>query len=195
MLTPVELQNNEFKSAGLGYDKKDVDNYMKEIIESYELLYRERIELNEKINVLNDALSQYKTIEKTMQKALVLAEKTAEETKASALANARLIEDEAANKANEILAGAKKEYENIRRDTLALLQQFETYKLQFKNLAKTQVELLESDAFNIKISEMPPSEAFSPKTVNSVVSDNKQAENAGKDKNGNDELFEIVDNL
>ena len=34
MLTPVEIQNRGFKSAGLGYDKKDVDVFMSEIIYS-----------------------------------------------------------------------------------------------------------------------------------------------------------------
>ena len=26
MITPIEIQNKVFKSGGLGYDKKDVDN-------------------------------------------------------------------------------------------------------------------------------------------------------------------------
>ena len=68
MLTPVEIQNRVFKSGGLGYYKKDVDSFMKEIVDSYELLYREKMELSDKVNVLNDALQNYKTIEKTMQK-------------------------------------------------------------------------------------------------------------------------------
>ena len=42
MLTPVEIQNRVFKSGGLGYDKKDVDSFMKEVVESYEMLYREK---------------------------------------------------------------------------------------------------------------------------------------------------------
>ena len=76
MLTPVEIQNRVFKSGGLGYDKKDVDSFMKEIVVSYELLYREKMEMADKVNVLNDALQNYKSIEKTLQKALILAQKT-----------------------------------------------------------------------------------------------------------------------
>ena len=30
MLTPIELQNKSFKSGGLGYDKKDVDQFFRE---------------------------------------------------------------------------------------------------------------------------------------------------------------------
>ena len=142
MLTPVEIQNRVFKSGGLGYDKKDVDAFMKEIVDSYELLYREKMELTDKVNVLNDALQNYKTIEKTMQKALMLAQKTAEETQETALRNAHAIEKEAMTKSEIIVSDAKHELERIHQKTVQLCQQYEKYKLQFKNLAAAQIELL-----------------------------------------------------
>ncbi|MBQ6024627.1 MAG: DivIVA domain-containing protein, partial [Lachnospiraceae bacterium] len=81
MLTPVEIQAKTFKSGGLGYDKKDVESFMREVTRSYEILYRENMELKDKVAVLNEGIQYYKSIEKTLQKALVLAEKTAETTK------------------------------------------------------------------------------------------------------------------
>ena len=89
MLTPVEIENKVFKSGGLGYDKKDVDVFMREVADSYSEVYKEKLELEDKVNVLNEALGRYKSIERTMQKALILAEKTAEEEKVAALVNAR----------------------------------------------------------------------------------------------------------
>ncbi|MBP5533487.1 MAG: DivIVA domain-containing protein, partial [Lachnospiraceae bacterium] len=38
MLTPVEIQAKTFKSGGLGYDKKDVESFMREVTRSYEIL-------------------------------------------------------------------------------------------------------------------------------------------------------------
>lgn len=151
MLTPVEIQNRAFKSGGLGYDKKDVDNFMKEIVDSYEMLYREKMELNDKMNVLNERLQYYKTIEKTMQKALILAEKTADETKATAQNNARQIENEAATRAQIMISDANNNLEKVHQQTIQLVQQYEAYKIQFKNLAAAQIELLESDSFQINI--------------------------------------------
>ncbi len=155
MLTPVEIQNRVFKSGGLGYDKKDVDSFMKEISDSYELLYREKMELADKVNVLNDALQNYKTIEKTMQKALLLAQKTAEETQENALRNAHAIEKEAMTKSEIIVSDAKRELERIHQKTVQLCQQYEKYKLQFKNLAAAQIELLETESFQIHMMELP----------------------------------------
>lgn len=163
MLTPVEIQNRVFKSGGLGYDKKDVDAFMKEIVDSYELIYREKMELADKVNVLNDALQNYKTIEKTMQKALMLAQKTAEETQETALRNAHAIEKEAMTKSEIIVSDAKRELERIHQKTVQLCQQYEKYKLQFKNLAAAQIELLETESFQIHMMDLPTVELDSLK--------------------------------
>ena len=149
MLTPVEIQNRVFKSGGLGYDKKDVDSFMKEIVVSYELLYREKMEMADKVNVLNDALQNYKAIEKTLQKALVLAQKTADETQETAQRKAYAIEKEAKTKAEIIVSDARHEFDRIQQMTVQLCQQYEKYKLQFKNLAAAQIELLETESFQI----------------------------------------------
>lgn len=154
MLTPIELQSKTFKSGGLGYDKKDVDGFMKEVLQGYETLYRENMELSDKISVLNEGIQYYKTIEKTLQKALVLAEKTAEDTRIAALREAKSIENEAHTKAQLIVADAKNELEHIHKQTIQVLQQYEKYKAQFKNLAAAQIEVLESDSFSINIARV-----------------------------------------
>lgn len=155
MLTPVEIQNRMFKSGGLGYDKKDVDVFMKEIIDSYEALYREKMELSDKVNVLNEGLQYYKSIEKTMQKALLLAQKTAEETQENAMRTAHNIEKEALTKAEILISDARRELEMIHQKTVQLAQQYEKYKLQFKNLAAAQIELLETESYQIRIMDVP----------------------------------------
>ena len=174
MLTPVEIQNRVFKSGGLGYDKKDVDSFMKEISDSYELLYREKMELADKVNVLNDALQNYKTIEKTMQKALLLAQKTADETQENALRNAHAIEKEAMTKSEIIVSDAKRELERIHQKTVQLCQQYEKYKLQFKNLAAAQIELLETESFQIHMMDLPTVELDTLKQT-AVPAEKKEA--------------------
>ncbi len=149
MLTPVELQNKTFKSGGLGYDKKDVEQFFREVTDEFTRLYSENIDLKDRVDALNEALQRYKTMESTLQKALVLAEKTAEDTTQAAVQNARNIEKEAQLKSQIIMADARNELEHVRTQTMGLLQQFEKYKLQFKSLAAAQIELLESDSYSI----------------------------------------------
>lgn len=166
MLTPIDIQSKVFR-GGIGYERKDVDNFMAQIVDNYESLYKEHQELNKKIEVMNTALSQYKTIEKSLQKALLLAQKTSEDIKNQAHASAKIIEDEARNKASLIVVDAKGELEMVHRKTVALMQQYELYKTQFKQLAKTQVQLLQSDVFNLSISNIAEAE-YRPEQVKTV---------------------------
>lgn len=150
MLTPIEIQSKSFKS-GIGYDRKDVDAFMREVLASYEKLYKENVELKDKLSVLNDRIQYYKTIEKTLQKALVLAEQTAEETKQAALKSAKAIEKQAHNKADLIIADAKNELNHINQMITGLTQQYESYKVQYKQLAAAQIELLQSPTFELTL--------------------------------------------
>lgn len=154
MITPIEIQNKVFKSGGLGYDKRDVDSFMHEVLDSFEELYREKIETRDKISVLNEGLQYYKSIEKTLQKALVLAERTAEETQSTAKKNAKIIEQEAVSKAKIILDDAKRELDVIRKQTVELVRQYDMYKARFKSLAAAQTELLDSQSFAIRMEDL-----------------------------------------
>lgn len=153
MLTPIDVQAKTFKS-GMGYSKADVDSFLTNLYADYETLYRENMELKDKTSLLNESLNRYKDIEKSLQKALVLAETTSEETIASAKTNAAVIEQEVRVKAEAIVADAKQELENIRSMTVELLQKYESYKSQYKALATAQMELLASDAFNIELAKV-----------------------------------------
>lgn len=183
MITPIELQSKTFKT-GIGYDKKDVDHFLSELQRGYEVTYKENMELTDKINTLNEGINYYKSIEKTLQKALVLAEQTAEETKNAARQKAQAIEDEAIAKARLIMADAVNELAHIKQQTIQLIRQYEAYKAQFKHLAAAQCELLESDGFNIHIADLDvfTDKAFPEYSKGSNTSENEQV------KDGNQKL-------
>lgn len=146
MLTPIDLQKKSFKS-GIGYDKRDVDTFFAEVTGEYERMYKENMELQEKINNLTHMLHNYKTIEKSLQKALVLAQKAADETKETARTSAEAIEADAQAKAKQIIADGREELEAIKSKTKALMAQYQIYKAQYRQIIQTQLELLENDGF------------------------------------------------
>lgn len=148
MLTPIDIQNKVLKT-GMGYNKKDVDDFIIDIMRNYEALYKENVELKDKISTLSEGIQYYKTIETTLQKALVLAEKTSKETRDAAILKAEALERDARVKANIIIADAKNDLETIRNQTINLIQNYESFRLQFKKLTATQMELIESESFQI----------------------------------------------
>lgn len=156
MLTPIEIQARTFK-AGIGYEKKDVEAFMREVLESYETLYKRNVELQDKVSTLTEGVQYYKSIESTLQNALILAEKTSSETKEAAHKQARAIEHQARIEAESIVAESKNELNRIHVQTVQLLQQYEKYKVQFKQLAISQLEMLKSECFEIDVANL---EAF-----------------------------------
>ncbi len=153
MLTPIDIQNKTLKT-GMGYNKKDVDDFLIQIIRSYEELYKQNVEFKEKIGTLSEGIQYYKSIETTLQKALVLAEKTSKETKEAAMMKAEALEQDARVKADQLLADAKNELDSVRNQTITLVQNYESFRLQFKKLAATQLELVEGDGFKIYAPEL-----------------------------------------
>ncbi len=149
MLTPIDIQAKNFKSGGMGYSKADVDAFFQQVSADYASLYSENQSLKEKINNLNESLNHYRDIEKSLQKALVLAETTAEDTMTGARKNATVIEQEAVLKAQSIVADAKVELEHLKVRVSDMLRQYETYRAQLCAMAQSQLDMLSSDAFHI----------------------------------------------
>jgi Cell division initiation protein len=149
MLTPIEIQNRNIKT-GMGYRKKETDDFFDEILKDYEQMYKENVELKDKLNVLTEAVQYYKNMETTLQNALVLAEKTSEETKHAADKHACAIEKEAKASAKLILADAKNELSRLQAQKLALTQEYEKFKVHFKSLMETQMKFFESECFSIE---------------------------------------------
>ena len=193
MITPIELQTKTFKT-GIGYDKKDVEGFLNNLLDDYETLYKTNMELNDKINVLNEGINYYKTIEKTLQKALVLAEQTAEDTREAAKKQARAIEDDARAKAQLIVADANNEFKNLQIKIKQLIMQYDSYKAQFKHLAAAQCEFLESDSFQIHIANLDTplgNESVQSYVAEEYIASTFEAESEKKDTI-NDEDFEFI---
>jgi len=184
MLTPVEIQKKQFKSGVSGYDKKEVDQFMNDVIDSFDELYHSNKELNDKVNQTTAVLEYYKKIEKTMQKALVLAQQTAEETENEAIRNARLIEEEANQKALAILQSARDELKNLKAQALRALQEYNSYKARFKALANAQLDVLESNDFSIDL------DAFDENNLSNFTHSNLFAEYLQEDNANNTETGE-----
>lgn len=111
MITPMDIHNREFKRGFRGYSEEDVDAFMTELASDYETVYKENREMKEQMEKLRERISQYEQTEATMNNALMLAQQTAENVKASARKEAELI-----------IQGADQQKKNMMEDTLRSLQ-------------------------------------------------------------------------
>lgn len=164
MFTPTEIQEKMFKT-GLGYDKKDVEQFLQDLSSDYAALLKDIEESNKKVNEQNETIAYYKSIEKTLQKALILAEKTAQDTRATALREAEATQKEARTTANSILAEAKRQNEMLEHKTLNLMQQYDLFKIHFENLLNAQLKLLNSKSFLVNTDDFTYKESSYPEKL------------------------------
>ena len=107
MITPVDIQNKEFPKKMSGYDRLLVDEFMLEVSDAYEKIYRENIDLKDKLSNLNESLRKYIAMEDSMQTTLRFAQNTADDVKKSATEKAELLVKEAELKASQITTDAQ----------------------------------------------------------------------------------------
>lgn len=113
MLTPIDIQNHSLKTAVRGYSKKETDDFLEEILQGYESLYKENRELKDKVTSLSEGVQYYKQMETTLQKALVLAEKTSTETQEAAKSKADAMTNEAQAKSEAMTNEAQARAESM----------------------------------------------------------------------------------
>ena len=53
-LTPMDINNKEFKKIIRGYNPEEVDEFLDKIVEDYEALYKENANLKEKVAAMKD---------------------------------------------------------------------------------------------------------------------------------------------
>lgn len=142
MLTPLDIHNKEFKKGLRGYDIDEVDEFLDEVIKDFEGLYKENLELKEKLQKQQDKITQYKEMEETLQNTMVMVQKMAEEASRNAEKEAELIIWEARKKSEQIVSGAQDQVtDNIRR--IERLQAFEKQLvIKLEVFLKTHLELI-----------------------------------------------------
>ena len=67
MITPIEIENKEFKKGIRGYNQDEVDEFLDIVKEDFEQLYRENLELKEKVRLFEAQIDKYEGIEETLK--------------------------------------------------------------------------------------------------------------------------------
>lgn len=143
MLTPLDIQNKEFKKGLRGYNSIDVDAFLDEIITDYEKLYKDNMELRDKISMFNERLKHYDNIEDTLQNTLIVAQKTAEEVNLNARNKAEQIINESEEKARMIIENAHNEVIKIQNENETIKKEALVFKIRLNTLLKSQLETIE----------------------------------------------------
>lgn len=166
MLTPQEVSERAFPKASFGgYNMGQVDEFLDLLTADYTALYNENAVLKNKMKVLVEKVEEYRSTEEAMRKALMTAQRMAEELVQEAEAKKAQILEEAEQT-------AKAQTENIRREVEA--EQFRLTAAQRATAAYVaQVRALHEQelAYLEKLNELAPSEQPAVDAVEETVSE------------------------
>lgn len=151
MITPNDIATKDFKKVAVGYSPEEVDTFLDDIYVDYERLYRESQTPKEQPKPTEPGeagaagAAQYKNLEKTLERTIVLAETAAEEMKTAAKAEAEQIVKEARLQAQELLTAARMKSYELEQDISALQNRYELMKTRVKLLLYAEIELLDKN--------------------------------------------------
>ncbi|NLM35410.1 MAG: DivIVA domain-containing protein [Clostridiales bacterium] len=142
-LTAMDIKNKEFRSSLRGYNGEEVDDFLEQVTEDYEAMYKENATLKEKVLTLNEKLEHYAKIESTIQNTLLLAQNAADQAKALAQKEADIIIKNANETAQKIIDKAHLDVMKINEEYEKLKQDFFKFRAKYRNFLKTQLETFE----------------------------------------------------
>jgi cell division initiation protein len=144
-LTPLDIQQKEFKKSFRGYDQSDVDEFLSKLSREYELLFSENKKLKDQIVKMQEEIKKYIEMERTLREALLSAQKSAQEMKLAAKQQAELIIKEAELNAEKIIEDARLEAKDILREVKELNKRKEMMKLELKAVLDRYYEMLKDE--------------------------------------------------
>ena len=113
-LTPVEIRHlNPPKVLVGGYKRSAVDELLDQIVVSFEDVWRERADLADKVDQLEDDLVRYRELEALLRTTLVSAERAAVTLKEQARKEAELIVQEAQSEARSMMRRTRAEHDRL----------------------------------------------------------------------------------
>jgi cell division initiation protein len=100
-----------------GYNRSGVDKLLEDIVESFEQVWRERADLADKIERVEEDLVRYRELETLLRTTLVSAERASQEVKEQARREAHVVVEEAHAEARKLRRDALSDLERMRTES------------------------------------------------------------------------------
>ncbi len=156
-LTPRNIEEATFGKSALGYDKAEVEEFLKEVSDKLAECLNENERLNSEVGSLQTELEQFRKIERNLQNTLLDAHESSQKTIS-----------EAKSEAEKILNDAEHHAEEMRNSVAELSEARNRLVAELKAMLQTQEILLRRFGFlsqSEEISEREPTHRDNNDTI------------------------------
>ena len=142
----------KFNRTLRGYDPEEVNAFLDKIINQVEEMVNELKEKDRQISELQsleienrnlkEKLSQYERMESTLNKTIIMAQKTSEQVKMAAHQESETLIEDAKNNANRIVNEALLRAEKTEEEAALLRRNIKIFKKRVKDIIEAQLEVV-----------------------------------------------------
>ena len=138
----------QFNTTLNGYDKTEVNAFVEEVTREYENVFDKLKSREIEVKALKDRLEYYKSLESTLNTAVLVAEDSSNQIKKIAKEEAKLIIDQAKKNASHIINDALIKAEKTEIEADQLRRSLKIYKSRIKATIEEQLTMVD-DVDNI----------------------------------------------
>ena len=152
-ITPLDIQQQQFKTRFRGFDVREVDAFLEQIAETFEGLQKKNEAISEEVRRLELEIQGYRKREETFKRAMLNSQKVLDQMKDNARKSAELIIAEAEVKAEKILNKAHNRLAQLHEDIAELRRQRTQIEVQISSIIEAHSRLLEIGKEGMKESD------------------------------------------
>ncbi len=145
-ITPIEVQQMEFRVRLRGYDRDEVDRFLEDLAKTLEGQNRDNADLRDKLAVVERKLAELKQSEATLSKTMVSVQAMSDDLKQAAQRDAQLIIKEAELRASELVREARAELASTHREIMELRKQRMLVVERLRSTLQTFARVLDVEA-------------------------------------------------
>lgn len=149
-ITPIDIQQQQFKTRPLGYAKGGVDQFLELVADELEALIRQNQDLKEELARQRAMLEEMRGREQTLKETLLTTQRMTDDLKANARKEAEMVLAEAQLRAERVVRDA----EERRIALIGEIQEAKRQKISFETSLRVVVEshlrLLDSNVMALR---------------------------------------------
>ena len=133
----------KFSKSFSGYNTHEVNAFVDDVVKNVDEMLQKMKAKDMEIDRLTKELEHYKSMDATLNRAIVMAEESSKKYRESSLNESDLIITEAKKNANRIINDALTKAEHIEEESQRMRRNIITYKRRIKSLIDQQAELVD----------------------------------------------------
>lgn len=166
VLSPIEIHNKEFDRKFRGYDREQVDNFLDQVVNDYDIALQQNAQLQKELKQTQSQLKYFTDMKDALNQSILVAQDAADKVKANAEKEAQVISEEAQNKArnlldqstsksNQILEDASDKARQVTIQTDDLKSRTSAFRATLQRMLQQQLDYVESPEWNKMLEQTP----------------------------------------